>query len=87
LVATLLFPPPVPEAPDEEQTRAAPTEQRRRFAWLVDPFFSLLRPVFGQLVSSLLSGALGAMTGAMAAEAADHSATDTAGSGEDPVPF
>lgn len=85
LIATAMFSPqaraaPAAPAADEKQE----TSPSRRLAWLVGPLFSLLRPVFGQILSSLLSGAVGAMTAALAAEAADEK---VAASGEDAVPF
>lgn len=87
LIATMLFSPNAPaEASSDEETHEAPSKRKHRLAWLVAPLFALLRPVFGQLVSSLISGAVGAMTGAMAAEAAedDNAAADP---GEGPVPL
>lgn len=90
LIATMLFSPSAPaEAASDEEQREAPAGRPRRLGWLVGPLFALVRPIFGQLVSSLISGAVGAMTGAMAAEAADPAddASSTSGPGEGPVPI
>lgn len=69
LIATALRSPhPPTEAGRDEKSEAS---SGHRLAWLIGPLFSLLRPVFGQIVTSLLSRAVDAMTGAMAAETAD----------------
>ncbi|MGH7134992.1 MAG: hypothetical protein ACREHD_04585 [Pirellulales bacterium] len=68
LLATLLFSPHAEAEPTAEEEPAQPASGgRRRLGWLMEPLFGLLRPVFGQLVSSLIAAALGALTGAMAA--------------------
>lgn len=86
LIATMLLPPSAPaEAVSDEEPRETSAARRGRLAWLVGPLFALLRPVFGQLVSSLISGALGAMTGAMADEAVGEESS--AAGPEGPVPL
>jgi hypothetical protein len=92
LLATLLFSPATDEEPAAEDEPELASGGRRRLGWLMGPLFGLLRPVFGQLVSSLLAAALGALTGAMAA-APDGQPTsgDADGNGampgEGPVPL
>jgi hypothetical protein len=91
LLATLLLSPsgsaepePQPEdADDDEQT-----PRRHSLAWLTGPLFGLLRPMLGQIASSVIAAILGALGGSMAA-----SADDTASDGmeesappEGPVP-
>lgn len=93
LVATMLFSPArEPEVPAEKE-REAPAERRHRSGWLFGALFGLLRPIFGQLVSTLAASAMAAMTGAMMADQTAEAgmAGDSDGNGhapgEGPVPL
>jgi hypothetical protein len=71
LVATLLFSPsgpPVRETDREEPEQPSAPPQRRS-SWLIDSLFGLLRPILGQILSSLVAAALGAVTTSMAERA------------------
>lgn len=95
LVATLLFSPSAPaQRQTEHEEPEQPTAPQRRSSWLFDSLFGLLRPIFGQIVSSVVAAALGAITTSMAAGAAasetDSRADDSDEApmpGEGPVPF
>lgn len=92
LIATLLLSPAEVEPAAEEEPAQPASGKRRRLGWLMGPLFGLLRPVFGQLVSSLIAAALGALTGAMAAGSeGEPTSGDADGNGampgEGPVPL
>ena len=97
LVATLLFSPSEPARAETHDGEPAQDSERRphRFSWLIGPLFGLLRPIFGQITSSLIAAALGAVTASMASgsEASDERSTvdETNGGGampgEGPVPL
>jgi hypothetical protein len=93
LLATVLFPPKkevaARDVPAESNGEARPSPPASP-SWLMNTLFNLIKPVFGQLVTSLVAAAMGALGGSMAqtAEAADNDATTADGApsgGEGPV--
>jgi len=90
LLATTILRPRNHQEPNEqaEADLGAPATTPRSSNWLIETLFSLVRPVLGQLVTSLVAAAMGALGGSMAAEQDGRPATEEAGgsSGEGPVP-
>jgi hypothetical protein len=93
LATTVLRPKEQHELNGQAKEDLAPAEPAPRGSnWLIETLFSLLRPVLGQLVTSLVAAAMGALGGATA-DAAEQPTEDppmTGGrgtpSGEEPVP-
>ncbi|HWB09330.1 MAG TPA: hypothetical protein VG826_08905 [Pirellulales bacterium] len=93
LIATTLMRPKeqpghIAEAADDHP----PATPRRSSNWLIETLFSLLKPVLGQLVTTLAAAAMGAVSGSMAEAAArqeqarPNAEGDAGLSGEEPVP-
>lgn len=90
LLATLLFPSAKPDedAPERVGENGRPSRaEPRRMSWLFGTLFNLLKPVFGQLLSSLIAAAMGALGGSLAQPPEEPSADEPgAGNGAGPVP-
>ena len=84
LLATLIF--PHAESADEATETKSENgrdrrEEPRRLAWLFGTLFNLLKPMFGQLLSSLIAAAMGALGGSLA-QPADASSDEPAMAGD-----
>jgi hypothetical protein len=70
LLASLLFSPKHQEAVEaaaaEQNGRQHAAGPGRDSNWLIDTLFSLLKPVLGQLITSLIAATMGAVGGSMA---------------------
>jgi hypothetical protein len=71
LLATMLFPPKaqansMPPAEMEQNGHQNTTAPPRGSSWVLNTLFSLVKPVLGQLVTSLVAAAVGGAAGSMA---------------------
>lgn len=95
LLASVLFPPKrelaATDVPAETNGEARPSPPAGP-SWLTSTLFNLIKPVFGQLITSLVAAAMGAMGGSMA-QTAEPTGNDAAAdvgkpsAGEGPVPM
>lgn len=94
LVASALFSPSREATSDEgdvEDPAPRPRARRRGISRLLQPLFNAVRPIFGQLVTSLVGSLVAGLTAGMATapEQRDGMATngDAGPAGEGPVPL
>ncbi|HEV3345217.1 MAG TPA: hypothetical protein VG125_32870 [Pirellulales bacterium] len=75
-----------------EEDVGGPAAAQRGSNWLIDTLFGLVKPVLGQLISSLAAAAMGALSGSIAGASEQAAqgpprAEESGLSGEGPVPI